>query len=67
MSATWTTGDGLVLHGRCLPYGQALGYWALAMALKDAAAVSADDDAGTARRKLGDLVADVLAASGIAT
>jgi class 3 adenylate cyclase/tetratricopeptide (TPR) repeat protein len=56
--------DGLVLHGRCLPYGQALGYWALAMALKDAAAVSADDDAATARRKLGDLVADVLTASG---
>ena len=59
------TADGTVLHGRCLPYGQALGYWALAMALKDAAAVSADDDAGTARRKLGDLVADVFAASGI--
>ena len=50
--------DGLVLHGRCLPYGQALGYWALAMALKDAAAVSADDDVSTARRKLGDLVAE---------
>jgi tetratricopeptide (TPR) repeat protein len=56
--------DGLVLHGRCLPYGQALGYWAFAMALKDAAGVSADDDVETARRKLGDLVADALAASG---
>jgi class 3 adenylate cyclase/tetratricopeptide (TPR) repeat protein len=56
---------GLVLHGRCLPYGQALGYWALAMALKDAAAVSADDDVGMARRKLGDLVTNVLTASGV--
>jgi tetratricopeptide (TPR) repeat protein len=58
--------DGLVLHGRCLPYGQALGYWALAAALKDAAAISSDDDAETARRKLGSLVADTLAASAIA-
>jgi len=45
------------LHGRCLPYGEALGYWALATALKEAARVSAEDDAETARAKLGELVA----------
>src|SRR5260221_2191716 len=29
--------DALVLHGRCLPYGYDLGYWALTMVLKEAA------------------------------
>src|SRR5262249_54660440 len=31
-----------VLHGRCLPYGEALGYNALAGALKEAAGITAD-------------------------
>lgn len=28
-----------ILHGRCLPYGEALGYWALANVVKEAAAL----------------------------
>ena len=51
--------DALVLHGRCLPYGEALGYWAFATALKEAAAITADDDAERARAKLADLVTEV--------
>ena len=51
-----------LLHGRCLPYGEALGYWALAMALREAADVAAEDGAGAARRKLGDLVGAVMGA-----
>jgi tetratricopeptide (TPR) repeat protein len=50
-------GEVTVWHGRCLPYGEALGYWALAMALKEAAGIMADDEAETARTKLGNLVA----------
>ena len=49
-------GDALVLHGRCLPYGEALGYWALGTALKEAAGIAAEDDAETARARLGELV-----------
>ncbi|HSH83275.1 MAG TPA: AAA family ATPase [Herpetosiphonaceae bacterium] len=49
-----------VWHGRCLPYGQALGYWALTMALKEAGGITAEDDTAIARAKLGDLVARVL-------
>jgi class 3 adenylate cyclase len=47
----------LVLHGRCLPYGEVLGYGALAMVLKEAAGITADDDAETARTRLTDLAA----------
>ena len=32
-------GDTTLLHGRCLPYGEALGYGALSMALREAAGV----------------------------
>jgi tetratricopeptide (TPR) repeat protein len=45
-------GDALVLHGRCLPYGEAIGYWALAAALKEAAGITADADLVTARLRL---------------
>jgi tetratricopeptide (TPR) repeat protein len=51
-----------VWHGRCLPYGEALGYWAVALALKEAAGIMAEDDAELARAKLDDLVAGVLGA-----
>src|SRR5205085_5201086 len=42
--------------GRCLPYGEALGYWALATALKEAAGITAEASAGAARDKLNELV-----------
>ncbi len=54
-------GRALVLHGRCLPYGEVLGYWALAMALKEAAGIMSQDDSGSGRAKLGSLVAEALA------
>jgi class 3 adenylate cyclase/transcriptional regulator with XRE-family HTH domain/tetratricopeptide (TPR) repeat protein len=56
--------DVTVWHERCLPYGEALGYWALALALKEAAGIMAEDDAEMARAKLGNLVAGVLGAEG---
>jgi class 3 adenylate cyclase/tetratricopeptide (TPR) repeat protein len=46
-----------VWHGRCLPYGEALGYWALAIALKEAAGITAEDEIDSARAKLDRLVA----------
>jgi class 3 adenylate cyclase/tetratricopeptide (TPR) repeat protein len=45
-----------VWHGRCLPYGEALGYWALTMALKEGAGIMPEDEAATARLKLDRLV-----------
>jgi predicted ATPase len=53
-----------IWHGRCLPYGEALGYWALAMVLKEAAAIRPEDDTEAARAKLGSLVAGVLGTEG---
>ena len=55
-----TLDNAVVLHGRCLPYGEALGYGALAMALREAAGITPEDDAEAARAKLGDLVAGAL-------
>jgi predicted ATPase len=55
-------GDAALLHGRCLPYGATVGYRALAMALREAANVAAEDGAEAARRKLGDLVGAVMGA-----
>jgi DNA-binding SARP family transcriptional activator/class 3 adenylate cyclase len=57
-------GDVLLLHGRCLPYGEALGYQALAMALREAAGITAEDGAEPARGKLGDLAAAVIGSPG---
>jgi class 3 adenylate cyclase/tetratricopeptide (TPR) repeat protein len=48
-----------VWHGRCLPYGEALGYWALNLALKEAAGIMPEDEATTARLKLDRLVTDI--------
>jgi DNA-binding SARP family transcriptional activator/class 3 adenylate cyclase/tetratricopeptide (TPR) repeat protein len=53
-------GDTMLLHGRCLPYGEALGYGALSMALHEAAGVMPEDDPQMARHKLGALVASVI-------
>jgi predicted ATPase/class 3 adenylate cyclase len=53
-------GEALVLHGRCLPYGEGRGYWALAEVVKEAAGITVDDDMETASRKLGELVATVV-------
>ncbi len=58
-------GDTTLLHGRCLPYGEALGYGALSMALWEAAAITPDDDPEMARRKLGDLVVSVIGAPAV--
>jgi class 3 adenylate cyclase/tetratricopeptide (TPR) repeat protein len=44
------------IHGRCLPYGESLGYGAIAMALKEAASIQAFDDTVTSRKKLSELV-----------
>jgi class 3 adenylate cyclase len=49
-----------ILRGRCLPYGEALGYWALATALRSATGIAAEDDAATARAKLGSVVAQMI-------
>src|SRR5713101_8455536 len=52
--------EALVLHGRCLPYGEVLGYWALADVMKEATGITVADDTDTAYRKLGILVAQVI-------
>lgn len=53
-------GDGArVLHGRCLPYGEAVSYWAVAEALKEAAGVGPNDDDASVRAKVGAVVAEV--------
>lgn len=56
----WLPTNVTIWHGRCLPYGEALGYWALAMALREAAGITPDDEAELARAKLGELVAEVI-------
>jgi len=53
-------GEALVLHGRCLPYGEVRGYWALAEVLKEAAGITPMDDMERASRKLGEMVAKVV-------
>ena len=53
-----------VLHGRCLPYGEALGYRALAMALYELAGILPDDAASVARARLRHLVRATLHAVG---
>lgn len=42
-----------VYRGRCLPYGERIAFWPLREVLCDAAGIALDDDASTARRKLG--------------
>src|SRR5262249_43538606 len=52
--------EALVLHGRCLSYGEGRGYWALAEVVREAAGITLTDDMETATGKLGKLVATVL-------
>ncbi len=59
--------DATVLHGRCPPHGEALGYGAFAAALKEAAGIAADEPADTAREKLERLVSEALGPEGEAT
>jgi serine/threonine protein kinase/DNA-binding CsgD family transcriptional regulator len=49
-----------ILHGRCLPYGEVRGYWALAEVVREAAGITLADDMQLASRKFGELVAGVL-------
>ena len=49
-----------ILHGRCLPYGEVRGYWALAEVVKEAAGITVADDMETASGKLGEMVAGVI-------
>jgi serine/threonine protein kinase/predicted ATPase len=53
-------GEALVLHGRCLPYGEVRGYWALAEVVKEVTGITVADDMEAASRKLGELVAAVV-------
>jgi class 3 adenylate cyclase/tetratricopeptide (TPR) repeat protein len=48
--------DATVLRGRCLPYGEGITFWPVAEAAKQAAAITEDDQAETARAKLAALV-----------
>jgi class 3 adenylate cyclase/tetratricopeptide (TPR) repeat protein len=50
------------LHGRCLPYGEVVGYRALAAALYQAAGITPDDPAEVARARLAALVTSTLSA-----
>jgi tetratricopeptide (TPR) repeat protein len=58
-------GDATLLHGRCLPYGESLGYGALSLPLREAAGVTSEDDPEVARSKLGDLVMSVIGAPAV--
>ncbi len=52
--------NAVVIHGRCLPYGEAVGYGALAQALKEGANIAADDNSTIARTKLNQWVASAM-------
>jgi class 3 adenylate cyclase/tetratricopeptide (TPR) repeat protein len=52
-----------VLHGRCLPYGEALGYWALAAMIKEVSGITAADDLITARQRLSALIQKAMPSS----
>jgi class 3 adenylate cyclase/DNA-binding CsgD family transcriptional regulator/tetratricopeptide (TPR) repeat protein len=56
--------EALVLHGRCLSYGEGRSYWALAEVVREAAGITLNDDMEMAMRKLGELVARVLSQTG---
>jgi class 3 adenylate cyclase/tetratricopeptide (TPR) repeat protein len=52
--------DVKLLHGRCLPYGETVGYRALAMALYYIAGITPDDQPEAARERLGQIVRETL-------
>ena len=49
-------GGALVLHGRCLPYGDGITFWPIVEAVREAAAITERDNAESAQRKLADLL-----------
>lgn len=49
-------GSGLVLRGRCLPYGEGITYWPVIEAIEQVAQIRHDDDQETVSRKLGALL-----------
>lgn len=49
--------EATVIQGRCLSYGDAISYWPLAEALRDAAGIELDDTAATVLERLGALAA----------
>src|SRR5262249_8134640 len=49
-----------LLRGRCLPYGEVIGYGALAVALGELAGIAPDDPAGEGRSKPAHMVSDSL-------
>jgi class 3 adenylate cyclase len=52
--------DVKLLHGRCLPYGETVGYRALAMALYYVAGITPDDPPEVARARLAQIVRETL-------
>ncbi len=48
----------VVLHGRCLPYGDGITFWPVSMALRSAAEIADDDTPAAAMDKLRRMVAD---------
>jgi class 3 adenylate cyclase/tetratricopeptide (TPR) repeat protein len=48
----------LVLHGRCLSYGEGISYWPIAEAVREAAGLTENDDEESIRRKVGPLIDD---------
>ncbi len=52
--------EALVLHGRCLPYGEAFGYGALSKALEEAAGITAELSTDIARLKLKEMIVRVI-------
>ncbi|MGI8928828.1 MAG: ATP-binding protein [Candidatus Limnocylindrales bacterium] len=51
-------GNALVLHGRCLSYGEGITYWPIAEALREAAGLTEADDDDLVRAKIGELIPD---------
>jgi class 3 adenylate cyclase/tetratricopeptide (TPR) repeat protein len=45
-----------VVRGRCLPYGEGITFWPIAVALRQAAGIAADDSPETARARLAALI-----------
>ncbi|MGQ0668968.1 MAG: ATP-binding protein [Actinomycetota bacterium] len=54
--------EALAMRGRCLSYGEGITYWPLAEAVKEAAAITEEDDPAGARSKLMSLLAGTEAA-----
>jgi class 3 adenylate cyclase/tetratricopeptide (TPR) repeat protein len=56
--------DGLVLQGRCVPYGEANVWWPLGEAVRSGSNLEPDDDQEAATEKVRAVVADVLGRPG---